>query len=1006
MKSEDSLRSSNQCIHQLFESQVSQSPDKIAAISTSQQLTYRELNSQANQVAHYLLTLGAKSESLVGVCVDRSIQMIAALMGILKAGAAYVPLDPQYPTERLGFIIEDTRIPLLISQSSMGDTLPSHGAKTILLDTDWAEIAKYPTANPECNVKSDDLAYVIYTSGSTGRPKGVAIEHRNAIDLAQWSKTYFEPDCWSGVLASTSICFDLSIFEIFVTLGLGGKLILAENALELPHLKAADQVKLINTVPSAIDALNTVNGIPQSVHTINLAGEPLQNALVQKLYQLHHVKAVYNLYGPSEDTTYSTAALIPPGATGVPTIGRPLPNSQVYLLDNQMRPVLDGVEGEIFIGGAGLARGYLNRPELTAEKFIPNPFSQVLGDRLYRTGDLALYLPDGNLKFLGRIDHQVKIRGFRIELGEIEAVLMEHEALRKVIVVAREDECTTPRLLAYVVPELGRSMTPQLLHSFLSERLPVHMLPAAFVVMDELPLTPNGKIDRRALPVPQWSCREPGDFIAPASVIEVEVAEVWSRVLKIEKIGIHEAFCSLGGHSLILLHLIHEVKIKFGLEIPMAQFLETPTISGMARSIEALQQQTSSPEDIDFDQEGKLDESIVLPSLPNISVPQIFLTGATGFLGSYLLAELLQQTRGDIYCLVRATSVTEAKARLCKALQRYHLWDKVFEDRVIPVLGSLSLPRLGMRSEVFDRLSEKLEMIYHCGAWVNMVYPYPVLKASNVTGTEEVLRLASQSRVKPVHYISTVDVFKSSNTIRTIQETDPASPAPSLYSGYAKSKRVAESLLQAAQTRGIPVAIYRPSNVMGDTHLGLSSPASFVTQMIKGCLEIGASPHLEAALNLVPADYVSQAIVHLSLCSSSFGNTFNIVNPQSLMWNDLVTWMQDAGYQIDHVSYEVWCSKVLSMASTTPKNSLLLLTTLLTNQSFIQKSLGAFYFDSPDLLQQLSEAGIRCSQSQLDRLAVYFQSFYQTGLIDQAPRVLSPRQDETSQVFRQTALNR
>ena len=979
----------NLCIHNLFERQVLQQPEQVAIISQKGELTYEALNQQANQIAHHLQSLGAQPESLVGICVDRSIQMVAALMGILKAGCAYVPLDAKYPKERLGFIIEDTQIPLLISQSSMENILPSHDAKTILLDTDWSEIEQQNTTNLNSAVQSDNLSYVIYTSGSTGRPKGVAIEHRNAIDLAVWSQDYFDPDCWSGVLGSTSICFDLSVFEIFVTLGSGGTLILAENALEVPHLKAAEKIKLINTVPSAIDALHAVNGIPQSVHTINLAGEPLQNALVQKLYQLEQVKSVYNLYGPSEDTTYSTAVRIEKGATNVPTIGRPLPNSRVYLLDAQMKPVPDGMDGEIYIAGAGLARGYLNRPEMTAEKFIANPFSDVPGDRLYKTGDLAIQLPDGNLKFLGRIDHQVKIRGFRIELGEIEAALIDQGSINKVIVMAREDENGSPRLVAYVVPltEQQESITPQRLNSYLAEKLPVHMVPSAFVVMDELPLTPNGKIDRRALPIPQWSCTERGDFVAPKTTVEIQLAVIWSRILKVEQIGIHETFCSLGGHSLMALHLIHEVQTEFELEVPMSLFLEKPTISGVAQVIEELRQKGDQANAVDFDQEMILDASITLPAQPEVTTPQIFLTGATGFLGTYLLSELLQQTRGDVYCLVRATSLAEGQARLRRSLQRYQLWENSFESRVIPVLGSLALPKLGMKADIFDRLAEKLDVIYHCGAWVNVIYPYPVLKPSNVTGTEAILQLASQSRVKPIHHVSTVDVFEGSNelAIQTIHEDASASAPQSLYSGYAKTKRVAESLVEAAKARGIPATIYRPSNVMGDSHLGISSASSFVTQMVKGCLQIGAAPQLDAALNLIPVDYASQAIVHLSLAESSLGQSFNIVSPHPLMWNDLVTWMTQAGYAVDSLSYEAWCSKAIPAASPVPGDTLFFLTTFFTNQPFIQKSLGSFYFESPRMFKQLTEAGIRCPEMGSEMLTAYFKSFCEMGVIEMAP---------------------
>jgi amino acid adenylation domain-containing protein len=448
------------CIHQLFEEQVEKSPNAIALVFEDEQLTYQELNQRANQLAHHLRNLGVGPEVLVGICVERSLEMIVGLLGILKAGGAYVPLDPAYPPERLAFMLEDASVPILLTQARLIKSLPKHQGRTVCLDTDWEIIERQSEENLISEVKFDNLAYVIYTSGSTGKPKGVAIEHRNAVALLDWARQVFTSEDLAGVLASTSICFDLSVFELFVTLSWGGKVILAENALHLPTLSAAHDVTLINTVPSAIAQLVRMDGIPSSVRTVNLAGEPLPNKLVQQVYEYNTVQQVFNLYGPSEDTTYSTYTLVKKGGNEPPSIGRPIANTQVYILDAQKQLVPIGVPGELYIGGAGLARGYLNRPELTAERFIPNPFSNELGSRLYKTGDLARYLPDGNIEFLGRIDHQVKIRGFRIELGEIEAVLSQHPDVQESLVINREDASGNQRLVAYIISHLRLERVP------------------------------------------------------------------------------------------------------------------------------------------------------------------------------------------------------------------------------------------------------------------------------------------------------------------------------------------------------------------------------------------------------------------------------------------------------------------------------------------------------------------------------------------------------------------
>ena len=451
------------CIHDLFQAQVERTPLSVALVDGEEQLTYEELNARANKLAHYLQTVGVGPETTVGVCMERSVDMVVALLAILKAGGAYIPLDPAYPSARLEFMLSDARVAVLLTQQHLIDDVPSLSAdindtKVVCVDTDWPAISKCPEHNPTSGATPENLAYVIYTSGSTGTPKGVAIQHSNTVALLNWALDTFSAHELQGVLASTSICFDLSVFELFVPLSCGGSVILAQNALALPSLPSItrDKVTLINTVPSAMTELLRLGAVPPSVVTINLAGEPLHNKLAQLIYErCPSVERVYNLYGPSEDTTYSTFAFVERGATQEPSIGRPISNTQVYLLDKQggLQLVPAGTPGEVYIAGDGLARGYLHREELSQEKFISNPFNiPGTGARLYKTGDLARYSSDGsgNIQFLGRIDHQVKIRGFRIELGEIEAALQGHSSVQDVVVVAREDEAGDKRLVAYV----------------------------------------------------------------------------------------------------------------------------------------------------------------------------------------------------------------------------------------------------------------------------------------------------------------------------------------------------------------------------------------------------------------------------------------------------------------------------------------------------------------------------------------------------------------------------
>ncbi len=588
----------DRCIHQLFEAQVERTPDAIAVVFEEKLLTYGHLNTRANQLAHYLQALGVGPETLVGLCVERSLEMVVGILGVLKAGGAYVPLDPAYPQERLAFILQDTQAPVLLTQQNLVDRLLPHDARVLCLDADWETIAQADEKTLSTTATSHNLAYVIYTSGSTGKPKGVAIEHRSATALIHWAQHAFDTDIFAGTLASTSICFDLSIFELFVPLSCGGTIVLVQTILHLSTLPAAEKVTLINTVPSAMQEFLRMSEVPPSVRVVNLAGEPLQAQLVQRIYQQETVQKVFDLYGPSEDTTYSTHALR--SAEGPDTIGRPIANTQVYLLDSHLRPVPVGVVGELHVGDAGLARGYLNRPDLTAEKFIPHPFSDKPGVRLYRTGDLARYLPDGNIEFLGRLDHQVKIRGFRIELGEIETVLGQHPSVQEAVVLAREK--AGKRLVAYVTACDGHETSVSELRGYIRERLPSYMVPSVFVTLEALPLTPNGKVDRRMLPAPDSTRPELAEaFAAPRTPTESALAGIWAEVLGLDKVGIHDNFFELGGHSLQAAQVASKMSMAMDLRISVKLLFLRPTIKELAQAVEDLVQKRELPKRVSLE---------------------------------------------------------------------------------------------------------------------------------------------------------------------------------------------------------------------------------------------------------------------------------------------------------------------------------------------------------------------------------------------------------------------
>ncbi|GAB1539814.1 hypothetical protein NUACC21_24810 [Scytonema sp. NUACC21] len=595
--------SKDKCIHQLFEAQVESTPDAIAVVFEDQQLSYSELNAKANQLAYYLQSLGVKPETLVGICVERSLYMVIGLLGVLKAGGAYVPLDPHYPQERLAFMLSDSQVSLVISHSSFVNRFRqmahNKGQITVIsLDRDWEIIKQESKDNPISISKVDNLAYVIYTSGSTGQPKGVLGLHRGAINRFQWMWQNYPFRQDEIGCQKTSLNFVDSVWEIFGPLLQGvSTVIVTDQVVKDPQqfvkALAHNNVTRIVLVPSLLRVLlNTYNNLQLQLPKLKLwisSGEALSTDVITQFQKSLPDSILLNLYGSSEvsaDVTchsMSSQTPVPPSVL----IGRSIANTQIYILDASKRPVPVGVPGEIYVGGDQLARGYLNRPGLTAEKFIPNPFSNKLGARLYKTGDLARYMPNGDVEYLGRIDHQVKIRGFRIELGEIEAALCQHLAVRETAVILQFSETDSQSLVAYVVPYPGETLTITELRQFLESKLPNYMIPAAFVLLEALPLTPNGKIDRKALPtLDSTQLLSESDFIAASTPIEQILVGIWKEVLGIENIGIRHNFFTLGGHSLLGTRVFSQLRQVFQIELPLQSLFEQPTIAGLAKEIE------------------------------------------------------------------------------------------------------------------------------------------------------------------------------------------------------------------------------------------------------------------------------------------------------------------------------------------------------------------------------------------------------------------------------------
>ena len=1406
------------CIHHLFESQVEQTPDNIAVSFEDKQLSYQELNHRANQLAHHLQSLAVKPEVLVGICLERSLHTLVGLLGILKAGGAYVPLDPGYPADRIAFMLEDSQLSVLLTQSSLLTQLPEHQAQVVCLDTDWEAIAQQSPNNLNIGVTPEDLAYTIYTSGSTGKPKGVQICHRSVVNFLTSMRQAPGLTEQDVILAVTTVCFDIAGLEFYLPLIVGAKIVLFSREVASDPAKLSVAIDksgatVMQATPATWRLLLAAGWEGNKQLKVLCGGEELTRGLANQL--LEKVGSVWNLYGPTETTIWSTIYQVKSGNDSIP-IGRPIANTQIYLLDHLLRrqgdpikPVPIGTPGELYIGGVGLARGYLNRPELNQEKFIPNPFSQQPGDRLYKTGDLARYLPDGNIEYMGRIDHQIKVRGFRIELKGIETVISQHPAVSEAVVVARQDLSGDKRLVAYVVPKpqsptvndneptlqwqkiwnetYNRSDTKQdptfnisgwknsytglltpveemqeyvertverilclqpqrvleigcgtglllfriaphcsyylgtdisaaavryieqqlqrhqqdwlqvtlcqkaaaetfeqvetatfdtiilnsviqyfpsinylvsvlaraiktvkpggrifigdvrslplleafhtsvqlyqaspdlpiaqlqqriqerirqdkelvidpafftalkqhlpeisqiqiqlkrgqsqneltcfrydvILHigtevhaptvplrldwqpeltlsairqrlvetqpeilgitgiknarllientaiellardrfdavgdlqaaikektqqtqaiapedlwnlsqelpyqiqinwsssgavgdydvvfqhcsseatqtennvvsaeklalkpwesytnqparaqdpsnlvselrAFVKDKLPEYMVPSAFVLIDTLPLTPNGKVDRRSLPEPnRFRLVLPEAFVAPVTSMEKQLAEIWTQVLEIEPIGVNDNFFELGGHSLLAVLLLTQITETFQLELPLLSLLQAPTITGLAQAIaEALNSGSANIRQMsatELQAEAVLDQTIC-PTTAAIAPPNkpqhILLTGATGFIGAFLLHELLQQTQADIYCLVRASSPESGKQKICHNLERYSLRSPQLSTRIIPVIGDLSQPLLGLTEQQFLELAAEIDWIYHNGAFVNLIYPYTTLRAANVSGTQEILRLASQIKVKPVHFISTLDVFLSPAyaEMQAIQEQDELAHCEGLTNGYAQSKWVAEKLIMAAGDRGIPTSIYRLGMISGDSQTGISNADDLIGRAIKGFIQLESAPELDLSLNLTPVDYVSRAIVHLSQQQTSLGKAFHLVNPQPLHLSQLVTEIKTFGYPIQQITHDKWQAALLN--ADPQENALNPLSSLFTEKrssaqlTYVERLwLASQTFDCHNTISGLAGTTINCPLVDANLLRRYFSYFIQNEFL-------------------------
>lgn len=894
-----------------------EAPDATAIISGQASVSFSALVERTEAVAHGLRARGIRRGDCVGVFCDRSVDLVLSLLGIMRAGAAYVPLDPVFPPERLRHILEDSRPALVIANRAVGAALSSFPSDRVVAFEEIERARPLDAAAESEPPAPDDLAYVLYTSGSTGRPKGVEVKHRSLLNLLDSMAR--APGCSARdtLLAVTTVSFDIAGLELFLPLTTGARLVVAagdeaRDPYALMRLIERHGVTLMQATPSLWTSLVEAGWTGWPTLCALCGGEPMTETVASAL--LRRVKALWNMYGPTETTIWSTCARIQVAAPALP-VGTPIEHTQVVVLDELGQVVPRGCIGEIAIGGEGLARGYRGRPDLTAERFVHLSDAPGYGRRVYRTGDLGRIHADGTLYCLGRRDDQVKIRGYRVELGDIESALTaQHEiSAAKVVALPRGNGKS---LIAYVIPLSGSAIHESAIRARLRTILPEYMVPAHVVALPAFPLLPNGKIDKHALPVPARSEARGGEREALASATEREVGAAFAEVLGAGEIGPSTSFFDAGGHSLLAVRLIAKLATRFGVELPLASIFVDPTVRGISAVLDG---HAGSPVER---LRAVMSRDLVLPAELTVNAGKpaapagrvTFMTGATGFVGAFLLRELLARGTPRVACLVRAKSPQAGIARIRSAFEKYRLSAERLDEAVEVIPGELSQPRFGLAPDAFAKLGASLTDIFHCGANVNFVLPYAALRGTNVAGLLTVLSLAAakENEPTPIQHVSTAYVFPSAAYPpgALIREDAPLVSGELLPMGYTQSKWVCEKLIASARSRGFSVNVFRLGRVSGDSTTGAGNQNDFLWTLVKLSLGVRCLPAVDPSLDLVPVDWVSRALVEIATRRPRGNLEYHLAHPAPITLRSVVDRLLAAYPHLDVVDSQEWAHRL------------------------------------------------------------------------------------------------
>ncbi|HEY3877225.1 MAG TPA: amino acid adenylation domain-containing protein [Trebonia sp.] len=980
-------------VHELFAEQAARRPEATAVVAGRTRVSYRELDESASRLAHYLGRAGAGPETVTGVHLDRGTDLITAVLAIMKAGGGYLPLDPALPAERLARICAQTS-PVAVLTARAGDFPVEEGVRPLALAEIGPEVADCPPSSPGIRPGPDNLCYVIHTSGSTGDPKAVAVSFGSlALVIGEMAREYLisEDDRVAQVAA---MAFDTSLEQMFTALTSGATLTLPPPGTMAPSelLRGIERkrVTVIDLTPAYWHQVLAHTGPSderlRSVRLMITGGEMADTDACRAARVAAPWARLLNAYGLTETTI--TSALFDvgqwlPGAEphAVVPVGRPAGGARIMVLDEQLNPVPPGATGDVYIGGGGVARGYLGRPALTAERFLPDA-EGAPGGRMYHTGDVGRWLADGSLEVAGRADRQLKVRGFRVEPGEIENALASHPDIGQVSVTASTRSSGDTRLVAYYTPgqqgTVPRHPSAASLRRYLADRLPGYMIPSAFIARHRLPAGGEAPVLE---PAASTSARDEGH-----TPVQAGLSALWARLLGRDHVALDDDFFALGGNSLLAAEMLAHTRAMLGVPADSVQpltrcLLRDPTLRGFAVAAAAASAGRLTADgdqaEIDFAAETRLDGRLkasltatraatraLSPTGSRGQPASILLTGATGFLGAHLLSELTAAGGARVHCLVRAADEAAARTRISQAAARYEL-PAPSPERVLPLAGDLAEPRLGLSERAFRGLAESIDVIYHAGALVNFIYPYQGLRAANVAGTAELIRLAGLRRGIPLHYVSSTAVLAGlgvSGTRQVTEETPLAHPEL-LRMGYVETKYVAEELLRAASLAGLPVAVYRPLDIVGSLRTGAWHTATEMCALIRFITDTGLAPDIDLPLDFVAADVCAAAIRHISVTEETAGRTYHLASPASAPLGVLVGRLRERGYRIAEVPYGDWVRALARRAARDPSHPMAAFLPLFVNRGAAGLTVAEMYLSDvfPSYTRTNTERALRGS---------------------------------------------